>query len=257
MILKCKKEESLIFMNKNYNYLINWIKDNVKAAKADGVVIALSGGIDSAVVSTLAKKAFPNNTLVVWMGIDSSKTSRRNALRHINDQNLEAIDLDLKVSYEQIINQVNDSLKSETENIEIANMNTKARLRMLTIYHIARVKNYLVLGTSNLDEIYMGYFTKWGDGSADLYPIANLHKSEVYELANELEINQRIINAKPSADLYAGQEDELDMGVTYKEIEAFIKGEPINNESKTIIERYHQNATHKDFSSIIKKPKGN
>ncbi len=244
-------------MKKNYSHLVTWIQDNVKAASANGVIIALSGGIDSAVVSALAKKAFPNNTLVVWMGIDSSKSARRNALRHIDDQQLEALHLDLKDSYEQIINQANNALETETQSTKLANMNSKARLRMLNLYHIARVKNYLVLGTGNLDEIYMGYFTKWGDGSADLYPIANLHKSEVYELAKELEINPRIINAKPSADLYEGQEDELDMGVTYKEIEAFIKGEPVSEQSKTIIERYHQNAIHKDFSNVIKKPKGN
>ncbi len=244
-------------MEKDYKNLVKWIQHNVKEANAEGVVIALSGGIDSAVVSTLAKLAFPENTLVVWMGIDSSKNARRNALRHILDKELNAIDLDLKQTYDEITNQVNGALGIETERTQIANMNTKARLRMLNLYHIAKVKNYLVLGTSNLDEIFMGYFTKWGDGSADLYPIANLHKSEVYKLAHELEINKRIINAKPSADLYEGQEDELDMGVTYAEIEAFIKGESISEESKVIIERYHKNAAHKDLSSLIKKPREN
>ena len=104
--------------------------------------------------------------------------------------------------------------------------NLKPRLRMSTLYFIANSLNYLVVGTGNRSELTIGYFTKHGDGAADLLPLGRLLKSEVRELAIELEIPQSIIDKAPSAGLWAGQTDEDEMGFAYSDLERYLKGGP-------------------------------
>ncbi len=226
------------------DYLINWIKSEVKRIGAEGVIIGLSGGIDSAVVSALAKEAFPNNSIGIWMGIESSESAHKNTLKHAKEIDIEFKDFDLTTTLNQFIN---ETLKDESdaERYIEAKGNTKARLRMSTLYAYSRLKNYVVLGTGNRDEVYMGYFTKWGDGAADIYPLVHLSKDNVYKLASELNIIDEIMEAVPSADLWEGQSDEDEMGVTYKQIDEYINGTLSDDSAKKIIETHHRNSLHK------------
>ncbi len=226
------------------DYLIKWIQEEVNKIGAQGVIVGLSGGIDSAVVSALAKEAFPNNSIGIWMGIESSETAHNNTKKHANKINIEFKDFDLTKTLNQF---VEDTLKNEKDenNFIEAKGNTKARLRMSTLYAYSRLTNYVVLGTGNRDEIFMGYFTKWGDGAADIYPLVHLSKDNVYKLASELNIIDEIMEAVPSADLWEGQSDEDEMGVTYKQIDQYINHSLTDEIAKERIERFHKHSLHK------------
>ena len=116
---------------------------------------------------------------------------------------------------------------------------------MTTLYAIGAEKGYLVAGTGNRSERYMGYFTKWGDGACDFNPIADLCATEVFDFLRYLGAPDHVVTKAPSAGLFEGQTDEKEMGVTYAEIDAYLKGEPVSEQAKAIIERYHKASLHK------------
>ncbi|MEG1982048.1 MAG: NAD(+) synthase, partial [Clostridia bacterium] len=202
-----------------------------------------SGGKDSALVGILAKMAC-ENTVGVIMPCKSTQNynaDKTDGLAVADKFNIETITVDLSIAKDEIIDAV-----SETSNVSsVASTNINPRLRMTTLYAIAQTKNALVLGTGNKCEIYMGYFTKYGDGGCDLNPISDLLVSEVYEFLEYLEAPLNIITKAPSAGLYEGQTDELEMGVSYKEIEDYINGKEISELSKTKIQNAHNRTTHK------------
>ncbi len=251
------------------NEIVNWIKNEVKKAKAKGVIVAVSGGIDSAVVAALAIKAFPKNSLGLWMDIDSSQESSRNALRIFSKYNMKNIRINIKNDFDNLfktIFEVPDLYKDvktyenyiktgimpeadksylEDPNIDLIKGNLKARIRMSILYSYEQKNNFLVLSTSNLCEDEIGYYTKWGDGVGDIAPIIHLLKSDVYKLAKELDVPLNVINSKPTADLWEGQTDEEEMGFTYDELEKYIKGEKISSSSKNKIELLKLKNNHK------------
>jgi len=229
------------------DYLIKWLRELSIKTKTNGFVVGVSGGVDSALVATLVKKA-NDNSLGVWIDIDSSEDAKKNAMRVINDLNLKYQEINLSEINQSLSETILLNSNAKNINQELTRLaigNTKSRLRMVTLYQIANWKNFLVVGTSNKDEIYVGYYTKFGDGSADIYPIASLSKEEVYLLARELKINEEILNATPSGDLWENQSDEEELGVTYQEISAHREGKCLDLEKKKIIERYHLNSAHK------------
>lgn len=257
----------------NIDNRVKWLQDKVKAANAKGLAIAISGGIDSAVVAALAKKAFPKEVLGVFLDIDSSTSSRRNYLRIINYLDIPEFSIDMKKSYDYLIEDLfviedkYSSLKNYEEyektgvskkddsmlknpNIDQIKGNIKARLRMTAIYAYAQQKNYLVLETSNLSEMLIGYYTKWGDGAGDLAPVTDLHKSEIYLLAKELGIPSRIIDTPPSADLWEGQTDENEMGFTYDDLENYYNGKNIDSKIKDKIEKLIKRNAHKKIGVL-------
>jgi NAD+ synthase len=195
------------------NKIVSWIKQQVKDSGAKGIVLGLSGGIDSAVVSALAKKAVGrNNLLVLFLPCNSNP-------QDLKDAELVAHELGLKSKLVDLSAVYNNFLKVLPGAISLARGNLKPRLRMSALYYFANKLNYLVCGTGNKSEFLVGYFTKFGDGGADLLPIADLFKRQVRKLAQELSIPQNIITKAPTAGLWHGQTDEVEMGITYNELD--------------------------------------
>lgn len=196
--------------------LINWLKEYSKKANTKGIVYGLSGGIDSAVVAVIGKKAFNNNSLGIIMPINSLKTDMKDAILLAKAFDINYITIDLSENYENLIS------KFEKNKNEMAYANIKPRLRMIALYYYAQNNNLLVSGTTNLSEYTIGYSTKYGDAAVDISPLLDLTKTEVLEFAKYLGIPKKIIEKKPSAGLWEGQSDEDDFGFTYKELDNYI-----------------------------------
>ncbi|AHI53694.1 NH(3)-dependent NAD(+) synthetase [Spiroplasma sabaudiense Ar-1343] len=224
------------------NLLVDFIKTETLKAKADGVIVGISGGIDSAVVSLLAKKAFPDNYLTVWMPINSSAEDLKCVNELISDFKLNHVEVNLKPTFESLSNAIQDTNINCTD---LSLANTKARLRMTTLYNLAQTKNYLVLGTDNAVEWHIGYFTKFGDGGCDLLPLVHLLKGEVKEMAKELGVPKSIIDRDPTASLWEGQTDEKEIGFSYSEIDDYLRGNNSNQAVKDRIDYLHQISEHK------------
>ncbi|WP_215737662.1 NAD(+) synthase [Mesomycoplasma hyorhinis] len=226
--------------NQNYiNYLVNWIKNQVKKANKSGVIVGISGGIDSALVAVLAKKAFPNDSLGLVMKIQDMSKDLQDISKLVKKFDIQTREINLSNIYENFV----DTLKLE-DKMSLANL--QPRLRMSTLYAIAQEKNYLVLGTDNLVEMYIGYFTKYGDGGVDLLPIVNLSKTQVYNLAKELGINEEILNKAPSAGLWENQKDEDEMKFSYKDFDQFLQDK--SKLKKSVVDRIeylHEISQHK------------
>src|SRR5699024_54555 len=216
---------------------------------AKGLIVGVSGGLDSAVIANLIKRAFPNNSLGVIMPIQSNPTDLQHAEEVVEACQIHTMNVDLSKTHslmiETIQEEVNRTSEWKEENARIADANLRARLRMSTLYTIANNYNYLVVGTDNMAEWYTGYFTKYGDGGVDLQPIVDLTKQEVRDLAYFLHVPVEVIEKNPSADLWVGQTDEEEMGTTYAHIDAYLKGEVIPEKDKEVIERLHARTEHK------------
>lgn len=205
------------------DYIVDWLKDYATKAKVNGFVIGISGGIDSAVTSALcAKTGFP--LLCIEMPIHQNENQVSRAYNHIDwlQKNFK------KVAVKQVnLTPVFDSLIASFPPVEneeqrfMALANTRARLRMTSLYYFAALHGYLVAGTGNkVEDFGVGFFTKYGDGGVDLSPIADLMKSEVYEIAKYLGINSDIIQAPPTDGLWGDDKtDEDQIGASYDELE--------------------------------------
>lgn len=208
-------------------HIVNWLSDYLKSSKQKGFVIGISGGIDSAVVSTLcAKTGFPLLCLEMPIHQDESQVSRSG--KHIewlksNFEQVESLSIDLSLVFDDFVNAVGAEDESYLSQLSLAN--TRSRLRMATLYYYAGIKGYIVAGTGNrVEDFGIGFFTKYGDGGVDISPIADLMKSEVYELAKTLEIIPEIQNAVPTDGLFGdNRSDEDQIGATYDELEWAMK----------------------------------
>ena len=192
-----------------------WIQDQVKKAGAEGVVVGLSGGIDSAVVAALAKRSLHDKVLGLILPCHSQREDAEDAHLIASHLQLETAAIDLSPLYDSLIHILPPADKITTTNL-------KPRLRMITLYYFASLNNYLVAGTSNKSEVTLGYFTKYGDGGADIIPLGDLLKSQVSELARKLALPEHIINKAPSAGLFPGQTDEGDLKITYPQLDQAI-----------------------------------
>jgi len=193
----------------------SWIRLQVRQAGAKGVVLGVSGGADSAVVAVLSKMAVGDNVLALLMPIDSSRDSLSHAKLVAGQYKIRSLVVDLSA--------VRDSfLKALPPAPQIAEANLRPRLRMAALYYFACLENYLVAGTGNRSEIMLGYFTKYGDGGVDVLPLGDIYKGEVLELARELGLPDEIVEKPPSADLWVGQTDEKEIGLSYAELDAIL-----------------------------------
>ena len=205
-------------------HIVNWLRDYAAQARAQGFVVGVSGGIDSAVVSTLcAQTALP--TLLLNMPIRQKVDQFDRAAEHIaalvaRYPNAHGETVDLTPTFEQFERTVlTGSLKSPNQDLAMAN--TRSRLRMTTLYYYGQINGLLVAGTGNkVEDFGVGFFTKYGDGGVDISPIADLLKTQVYEIAKELGIAQSIQTAAPTDGLWDGERtDEQQIGATYPELE--------------------------------------
>lgn len=219
-------------------YLVNWLKEQVKKTNCKGLIVGISGGIDSALVAALATKACGSNTLGVIMPIGNMSLDLDDAQKVIKTLKMPATTIDLTSTYQSLTN----ALKIDHK---LALANIKPRLRMSTLYALAQQKNYLVLGTDNKAEWMLGYFTKHGDGGVDLLPIVHLKKHEVYQLAKMLNLPESVLVKKPSAGLWPGQYDEDELGFSYQEVDRFLANESVKPEIKAKIKKQIQISAHK------------
>ncbi len=230
-----------------------FIKNQVTVTNRQGVILGLSGGIDSAVLAVLAKNAFPKNTLVLIMpdGKISPKQETEDALELINKLGLDYKLLDINL----LVNEFTKILEPDQKSAG----NLRARIRSNILYYYANLKNYLVLGSSDKSEYLIGYFTKYGDGAADTLPLVSLYKTQIRKLAQYLEIPQSIIEKKSSPNLWPGHDAEGEIGATYQEIDSILycmthHKQSIKDAQKTLniptekikkIYQMHQNSKHK------------
>lgn len=192
--------------------LADWIAQEVKAAGRRGAVVGLSGGIDSAVTAALCKKALGESVLGVAMPCESAR-------RDEEDATLVAVKLDIPVVTVRLDTVFGALRQALPPGPDLARANLKPRLRMAVLYYHANMLSYLVAGTGNRTELMVGYYTKYGDGGADILPVGGLYKTEVRTLARELGLPERIVAKPPSAGLWEGQTDEGELGITYPELD--------------------------------------
>lgn len=228
---------------------VEWLRNQVKNSGTNGIVVGLSGGIDSSVVGFLIKRAFPENSIGIIMPCKSNEKDRQDAEAVAQAAGLEYIVIDLTDEQDKILRKVVMELdkknKDTNKNYRLTDANLRARLRMSTLYAVANSLNYLVAGTDNAAEVYTGYFTKYGDGGVDILPIANLTKREVYEWGRFLGVPKSVLDRPPSAGLWEGQTDEAEMGTTYNMIDDLLEGKEIPEKDREIIERLHKRTEHK------------
>ena len=197
------------------HYLIAFLKDEVLKTGIENVVVGLSGGLDSAVVSVLAHKAFGDKLLNIKMPSQfSSQSSLDDADELCEKFSLRSETRDISALLEAY------NIK-EMSSLRIGNLSS--RFRMINLYDVSARDSALVLGTSNKSELMLGYGTLYGDLASAVNPIGDLYKTEVFELARYLGVPECIVNKAPSADLWEGQSDENELGYTYEQLDGVLK----------------------------------
>jgi len=204
---------------KVYKYALSlerWAEKYLKKTSAEGYILGVSGGVDSALAFAMLSK-IPNITLLpVFIDIESLKSDREDAEELCKKFNVPMQYIDLTKTYKYLVKEF------KLEKSPNAKNNLKVRLRTLTLYTLANRNNLLTVGTTNADETLVGYFTKFGDNACDIMLLCHLLKSHIRYLAKEYGVPDAIINKKPSAGLSAGQTDEYDIGVTYDEMDHYL-----------------------------------
>ena len=226
------------------NHIVNWLKDYATKAGVNGFVVGISGGIDSAVTSTLCAKT-GLKVLCLEMPIHQDKSHVTRAQEHITQlkerfNNVTDIRTDLTPVFEAFKSEV--ILEGEPVTIDMALANTRARLRMSTLYYYAGLYKLLVAGTGNkVEDFGVGFYTKYGDGGVDLSPIADLLKSEVYQLGDSLGVPESIMQATPSDGLFGdARSDEDQIGASYPELEWAMDMDKKNKKAEDFTGREHE-----------------
>jgi NAD+ synthase len=226
-------------------HLVNWLQERVKEAGASGVVLGVSGGLDSAVAAVIAKKAFGEKCMALLLPCESNITDLMHSQILVEKFRVPYRVVDLDNAYNLLLTKFESYLKLDGTKGKLLRANIKPRLRMMALYYSAQARNYLVLGTSNKSELAVGYSTKHGDIGVDLQLLGDLLKREVYELARFLGVPRVIIEKPPSGGLWPGQTDEEEMGLTYEDLDDFLDGLPVGPEVAAKIERLIATNYHK------------
>ena len=238
-------------------FIVNWIINYKKANNINGLVVGVSGGIDSALTSTLCGLT-GIKTLCLNMPIKQNKNQYLRAQGHIKwlknkFNNIDSIDIDLT----KVFNQFKLTVENSSSKNELALANSRSRIRMMTLYYYASIDNSIVVGTGNkVEDFGIGFYTKYGDGGVDISPIADLMKSEVFQMSKLLEINDDILKAKPTDGLWDDdRSDEEQIGASYRDLENVmnmlekgIEPDTFEPELKRIYDiyiKYHKTNKHK------------
>ena len=223
------------------NKIINFIRAEAKSAS--GIVVGMAGGIDSSVVASLCVKALGNRRVTALIMPEHEVTM----LRDVNDAKQLASELNIRCYIYPIDGILSAIIKCQPLDDKKTLGNAKARARMILLYAYANMHHYLVAGTGNKSELLTGYFTKYGDGGVDFLPIADLYKTEVIKLAKHLGIPKAIIDKTPTAGLWRGQTDEDELGMSYAELDAILKGDKKQpakvKKVKELMEKSHHKRT--------------
>jgi len=222
--------------------LTTWIAGRVKEAGASGAVVGVSGGVDSAVVLALCRRALGDDVLALVLPCHSSNEDVEHARMVIERFGARSLLVDLSGPYDALMKAFG---REGGGGRDLAVLNVRPRLRMIALYYHAALLNYLVVGTGNRSEISVGYFTKYGDGGVDLLPIGGLVKQEVRELARYLGVPDVIVDKPPTAGLWPGQTDEGEMGLKYEDIDRYLltgQGDP---DLIARIREKHERSEHK------------
>ena len=225
-----------MLVNERIEFIVDWIKGYSDKVKFNPVslIIGVSGGVDSAVASTLSAKT-KLKTIAVSMPIRQNSEQHNLSLQHLEWLKSKYNNVETKIiELDHVFNSFEKEM-SEYEN-KLAFANSRSRLRMITLYQIAQSSNGIVVGTGNkVEDFGVGFYTKYGDGGVDVSPIADCTKSQVWEMAKELEINNDIVNAHPQMVCGMIENDESQLGLTYKEIE-----EAMENKDSPHFEKYNK-----------------
>ncbi|TVY03236.1 ammonia-dependent NAD(+) synthetase [Cohnella terricola] len=236
---------------------VQFLKDYVKQANATGLLIAISGGIDSAVAAGLCKRATDELSLesgkeYITLGVFQPYGEQED-IQHSYEV-AEAFQLTHKV--ETNIQEAVDEIAIETEYAFKAlsihrhisrggKGNVKARTRMVVQYALAFDLNLLVVGTDHASEALTGFFTKWGDGAVDITPLSTLNKRQIREMARRLGVPSSVIDKPPTAGLWDGQTDEKELGVSYEDNSDYLEGKVIDPQAAEILEKHYRRTQHK------------
>jgi len=226
-------------------HIVNWLKEYAINAKVNGFIIGISGGIDSALTSTLCAET-GLKVMCLEMGIHQKSDEVSRGLEHIDwlekkYNNVSHLRIDLTQTFETLKSELPDN----SQNHGLSMANTRARIRMTTLYAVGQANGLLVAGTGNkVEDFGVGFYTKYGDGGVDLSPIADLYKSEVFELAKVLGVIESIQKAQPTDGLWDDERtDEGQIGATYPELEWAMqfKGDEsvLTDRQKKVIEIYN------------------
>ncbi len=234
------------------NKVIEFIKNYYKENDLGGVILGISGGKDSAVVSALFTKALGSeNVIGVTLPCHSKEEDKIDAKLISDYYGFELINFDLTNTFDTFKEELNNLGNFNNDQTKNSDINLKPRLRMSTLYYLAALysnlkeKTYLVAGTSNKCELYVGYFTKGGDSVHDISPIADFTVDEVIEIGKYLKVPEKVLYKKPNDGL-SNQTDEDKLGVKYSEIALFIEDKSLVNENiRKIIEKLHKHNIHK------------
>ena len=216
------------------NHIVNWIKNYKEKNNIKGLVVGVSGGIDSALTSTLCAMT-GINTICLNMPIFQKDEQFKRSENHINwlikkFKNVHAEEINLTNTFSRFTETV--FTNSDKSNLGLAN--TRSRLRMLTLYYYATINDSIVVGTGNkVEDFGIGFYTKYGDGGVDISPIADLMKSEVVSMATSLGVDERILHAPPTDGLWDDDRtDEAQLGLSYNDLEDAMENESSVNRSK-------------------------
>ncbi|APC97347.1 NAD(+) synthase [Francisella frigiditurris] len=225
--------------------LVNWLKKSCENYPAEGFVIGISGGIDSAVCASLLAKTSLPVTALIMPSENNSDNDKSDALELIKQLKIPYFIVPIQDFYEKFLETTQLFENKENNRQQVIKGNAQARFRMMYLYAYAQQNNRMVVGTDNACEWHMGYFTKFGDGAADIVPIINLKKSQVFDIGRYLDVPKNILNKAPSAGLWQGQTDEDEMGVTYNEIDDFLDGKSVSDGALDRINFWHNRSHHK------------
>ncbi len=236
-------------------HITNWIEDYINKSGAKGIVVGVSGGVDSALTSTLCAET-GHNILCLEMPIYQNKDQVSRSKKHIDwlmskYPNVTSKQIELNDTFESFVNSLPDN---SSDKHELSLANTRSRLRMVTLYYFSALNNYIVAGTGNkVEDFGIGFYTKYGDGGVDISPIADLLKSEVFTLAKFHNIIDEIIEAEPNDGLWNdNRSDEEQIGASYEEIEDammnFNKSDNLSKREKEVLDifnSFHKTNKHK------------